>query len=394
LRSEVEEQFQVLAQQFQIAPGDTASSNQLHRDIVQRMVDDHLLYLEAKSQGIEAPTEEIEAQVQQALQDNKEALGEDGFREELKREGLTLEALESRWRDEATRQALAQRLVQRDVRPKVTVTEDGVRKFYEEHKSELPKRPRAVKIQDLFIQVRPDSAITKAALSRAREIRTKVQGGMSFADAATKLSDDPTSADRGGSLGRVRRGDLTPELEAIAFALPTGVVSEPIQTPYGYNLLQVDDKDPAGQWAEVRIILVEMKATRSDEAAAEERARAARAKIAGGMDFTEAVRKFSEDPPTRAKDGNLGWVAMQGFQGAVYDTVSKLAVGEVSQPTPGDNGYHIFRVLEEEPEREYQFDEIQDEIRQYYYQDELESHLRELLDQLKDKYYIERHDKW
>lgn len=396
LRSEVEEQFQILSAQFAISPTDTASTNQLRRDIVQRMVDDHLLYLEAKTQGLEVPPAEIEAQVQEALKENRAVLGEEGFKKELEREGLTVEMLESRWRDEATRRALAERLVQRDIRPKVTLKDTDVQTFFDEHKAELPKRPRAVKIQDLFIQVRPDTAVVKAALTRSRDIRSQIQGGMPFAEAASKMSDDEVTASKGGLLGRVQRGDLTPELEAVAFALPGGVVSEPIRSPFGFNLLQVEEKDPNGQWASVRIILVGVEPTRSDQAAAEARGRAAREKIVAGMDFAEAVHQFSEDPEARAKDGNLGWVAVAapGLQGAVLEAVSKMKVGELSQPVPDANGYHVFRILEEEPERDYQFDEIKDEIRQYAYQDALEGHLRELLDQLEGKYYIEHHASW
>lgn len=396
LRSEVEEQFQILAEQFALSPTDTASTNQLRRDIVQRMVDDHLLYLEAKTQGLEVPPAEIEAQVQAALKENREVLGEEGFRKELEREGLTQEMLESRWRDEATRRALAERLVQRDIRPKVTLTEDDVMKFFEDHKAELPMRPRAVKIQDLLIRIRPDTAVVKAALSRARDIRSQIQGGLPFSEAAAKMSDDPVTASEGGLLGRVQRGDLTPELEAVAFALPIGVASEPIRSPFGFNLLQVEEKDPNGEWASVRIILVEVSPTRSDQAAAEARSQSARAKIVGGMDFTEAVRQFSEDPAMRAKDGNLGWMAVAepGLQGDVLEAVSNLKVGEVSQPVLDASGYHVFRILEEEPAREYQFEEIKDEIRQYAYQAALEGHLRELLDQLEDKYYIEHHAGW
>lgn len=394
LRSEVEEQFQILAHQFSLSLTDTASTNQLRRDIVQRLVDDHLLYLEAKSQGLEVPSAEIDAQVREALAENREILGEEGFRKELEREGLTEQMLEARWREEATRRALAERLVQRDIRPKVSLTEDDVRKFFEKHQAEIPKRPRAVKIQDLFIAIRPDTAVVKAALSRARDIRSQIQDGLSFAEAATKMSDDEATAANGGLLGRVRRGELSPELEAAAFALPSGVVSEPILNPFGFNLLQVDQKDPNGQWADVRVILIEVQPTRSDRVAAEARGKAARAKIMEGMDFTAAVRQFSENPETRAKDGNLGWIPVSTLQGEVFEAVSRMKVGEVSEPVADEAGYHVFRIVEEEPEREYRFEEIKDEIRQYAYQDALEGHLRELLDQLESKYYIEHHASW
>lgn len=392
MRSEVDEQFEILSEQLQLAPGDTASANQLRRDILQRMVDDQLLFLEAKTQGIEAPKEDIDAAVQQAVADNIRALGgEEPFERELRREGLTLEMLESRFREEAERQAMAARLIQRDVRPKVNVTDQDVRAFFDKHRSELPKRPRAVKIQDLYIQVRPDSVVLARAADRARSIRQEIMNGLPFAQAAEKHSDDGTSAGKGGLLGRVERGQLNPELEAIAFALPTGVASEPIATPFGFNLVQVDAKDPAGQWVEVRLILVAAQPTRSDEAAAGDRARAIHERLVRGeIEFTEAVRRFSEDPTTRQQDGNLGWLSSQGFAGEVKAAIDALKSGEISAPVPGDNGYHIFRIIEEEAERDYTYEEIEGEIRQYAFQEALEGHLRTWLDEVGKKYYIER----
>lgn len=390
--SEIEEQFDILSGQLALAPGDTASANQLRRDILQRMVDDQLLYLEAKTQGIEAPKEDIDAAVQQAVADNIRALGgEESFQRELRSEGMTLEMLESRFREEAERQAVAARLIQREIRPKVKVTDADVQSFFEKHKAELPKRPRAVQLQDLYFQVRPDSVVLSRTAERARSIRQEVLNGLPFAEAAMKHSDDPTSADKGGLLGKVERGQLNPELEAIAFALPAGVVSEPIATPFGFNLIHVDSKDPAGQWVEVRLILVGAQPSRSDEAAAADRARAVHARLTRGeIEFTEAVRRYSEDPTTRQQDGNLGWLSAQGFMGEVKAAIDAMKAGEISAPVPGDNGYHIFRILEEETERDYTFDEIQEELRQYAFQEALEGHLREWLDEVKKKYYIEQ----
>jgi peptidyl-prolyl cis-trans isomerase SurA len=390
LRSEVEDQFQVLAPQFQISPGDTASSNQLRRDILGRMIDDEILVLEAESRGIELTDDELNQTVEKAVEDNKQALGgEQAFQKELKNEGLTLDQLKDRFRVEARRQGLAARLIQREIRPKVTVTDEDVRNFYNEHRDELPKKPRSVRLQDIFIQVRPDSVLDSRARERAQEVRKQIVGGLDFAEAAKRNSDDP-SGDSGGKIGRIQRGQLDPALEAAAFALPVGVTSEPIRTAFGYNLLMVDDKDPEGKWVSANIILFQVTPTRSDEAAAENRALEAWKQVTqGGLDFTEAVHRYSEDERTRSQDGNLGWISMEGFAGKVKETIDTLSVGEVSRPVAGDNGYHVFLILEEKPERDFQYDEIRDDLRQYAFQSKMEEKLRAWLDQLRGKYFVE-----
>lgn len=391
LRSEVEEQFAAAAAQFQLTPADTAESRQLREEILAQLVNNELLYLEGVAQGLDVTEEELDANVAQAVEENIAGFGsESAFQAELARQGMTLDMFRARVRDLARREGVTRRFVQRDVRPKVEVTDADVRAFYEEHKAELPPRARAVRVQDLFIEVRPDSFVATRALARARDVRQEIVGGLAFAEAARRYSDDPTGEDGGLLPEPIQRGMLSPELEAIAFALPAGVVSEPIQTAYGYNLIQVEEKDPAGTWVRIRIILLGVATTRSDIASAEARAREVKKKLTAGLDFTEAVRTYSEDPVTREKDGNIGWISMQNFAGELKAAIDTLRVGEISEPVPGDNGYHILRILEEEPERPFGFDEIQEDLRQYAFQARLEEELEAILQGLEGKYYIER----
>ena len=391
LRSEVEEQFETVAAQYELTPADTAEARELRQEILDQLVNNELLFLEGMAQGLDVTEEELDQSVKAAIAENVQTLGsEAAFQQELSRQGMTLEMFRARVRDLAHREGVTRRYVQRDVRPKIEVTPQDVRAFYEEHKDELPPRARAVRVQDLFIEVKPDSFVAERALQKAKDVRKQIVGGLEFAEAAKLFSDDPTG-DSGGLLPEpIQRGMLNPELEAIAFALPSGVVSEPIETPYGYNLIQVEEKDPKGAWVRVRIILLGVATTRSDIASAEARAKVVRKKIQDGLDFTEAVRTYSEDPVSRQKEGNIGWVSMQSFQGELRDAIDTLQVGEISPPVPGDNGYHILRILEEEPERAFGFDEIEDDLRQYAFQSRLEEELESVLKGLEGKYFIER----
>lgn len=391
LRSEVEEQFAVLAQQFGVDPADTSRANELRRDIVQRLIDEHILVLEAEAQGVEVSEEEVEEIVDRAIAENVEKLGgQQAFEQELRREGLTLDGLRAQFMQEARQQQLSQRFIQRDIRPKIEMNDQKVRAFYQDNKEDLPNRPRAVLLQDLFFMVRPDSVVARRAYERAQSIRDEVQEGLSFAEAAKRHSDEPNSAEQGGAIGRVQRGQLNPELESIAFALPRGVVSEPVLTPFGYHLIMVDDKDPNGKWVSANLILVEVIPSRSDQARTEDRAKKIREQVVSGkLDFTEAVRRFSDDESSRQQDGKLGWIPMSGLVGDVLAAVDTLEKGEISPPTPGDGGFHVLKVLDEQTERSYEFDEIAEDLRNLAYQAEMDRLLEELLTDLRKKYFIE-----
>lgn len=78
----------------------------------------------------------------------------------------------------------------------------------------------------------------------AKEIKDKVENGMTFESAAEEYSSCPSKA-QGGSLGKFGKGQMVPEFEKAAFELEIGVVSEPVKTQFGYHLIKVENKEEA-----------------------------------------------------------------------------------------------------------------------------------------------------
>jgi len=62
---------------------------------------------------------------------------------------------------------------------------------------------------------------------------------------ARRFSQDPGSKDQGGELNWFRRGVMVPEFERVAFALRPGIISDPVETAFGYHIIQLDDVRPA-----------------------------------------------------------------------------------------------------------------------------------------------------
>lgn len=76
----------------------------------------------------------------------------------------------------------------------------------------------------------------------ALDLKAKVEGGASFADLAKAHSQCPSGRD-GGKLGTFRQGDMVPEFDRVIFSdLPLGQTSEPVQTQFGYHLIQVHQR--------------------------------------------------------------------------------------------------------------------------------------------------------
>jgi peptidyl-prolyl cis-trans isomerase SurA len=397
LRSEVEDQVKAAADQLQADLSDTSISNRLHREILGRLVDEQVLLLEAATENIKVGEDEIKQAVDDEIENNiRSSGGRDAFLAELKKEGMTETDLRQRYHDEARKQMLNSRLIQKVIRPKVEVPDSiAVRKFYDENRSDLPKKPRQFRVQDLFIATKPDSLIERRARENALDVRKKILAGMSFEEAARTYSDDPRGKE-GGSLGRASRGQLADrELENAAFDLKVGEVSQPVRSRFGYHLVEVTARDSAGAWVDVSHILFNIPSSKADEVATKERADRVYQEVASGkIDFSEAIHRYSDDAEARGRDGDMGWIPFDNIYGEMKQAVDTLRVGRLSRPVAGDGGYHIFKVLGEQAEGNYAFEEIQDQLKQLAAQQAMEKELRSWLQELRKKYFVEVRAHW
>ena len=118
----------------------------------------------------------------------------------------------------------------------IKVSDDEVRKFYDEHKSE-------------FVSGETVSAchILVDSEEKAKEILADIKAGKtSFADAAKAHSSCPSS-EKGGDLGEFSRGQMVPEFENAAFAMNVGEISEPVKTQFGYHLINLTGKKDSSE---------------------------------------------------------------------------------------------------------------------------------------------------
>ena len=126
----------------------------------------------------------------------------------------------------ARRQVLVEELLRMRVTPASQVTEEELQKAYEENKPLLSTETVTV------------SHIMVKSEAEAEAIEAELKGGASFEELAKAKSQDQGSAEKGGELGALSRGQTEPEFEAAAFALKDGEVSEIVKTQYGYHIIK------------------------------------------------------------------------------------------------------------------------------------------------------------
>jgi peptidyl-prolyl cis-trans isomerase C len=125
------------------------------------------------------------------------------------------------------------------------VDDAAVEKYYNDHKSEfetLKARHILIRVKGAPMQGAPGKPelTDEEALAKAQEIRKKLVGGADFAALAKAESDDTGSATQGGELGEFHKGMMVPPFEEAAFAAKVNDFSEPVKTPFGYHVIQVE----------------------------------------------------------------------------------------------------------------------------------------------------------
>ena len=215
---------------FSPKPGEQTA---LARRVLEKMVTDELLIQHAQSQGIRVTTEEVDKKLQEIAQAGG---GEAALEAFLKQSGLS----QARMRANLERNLVIERLAER-MRASIKVSPGEVKEFYQAHQQEFFKGDSATLAHILFREDRGDPQ------ARALKVRSQIQAGLSFEKAAKKHSDDALTSDQGGSLGTLKKGEMLPELEEVAFSMQEGAVSPPVKSPRGVHLLRVLKRQPGSQ---------------------------------------------------------------------------------------------------------------------------------------------------
>jgi len=216
----------------------------------------------------------------------------------------------------------------------VEVTEREIRDYYNANRDEF-QRPISARFAMAVLPKAASAADSTAARDRAAALRAEIAGGASFPEVAQRESADPGSRDRGGDLGLFRRGQMVPAFDDAAFSLPVGQLSQPVQSQFGYHLIEVQERD--GDEARARHILIPIE--RSEESLDRLYARADSLEIVaerGGIDRAARIvgAEFRDEVSVTARDGfvpgvgsvaeALEWADEEAAEGTPMGTVSPL----------------------------------------------------------------------
>jgi parvulin-like peptidyl-prolyl isomerase len=213
---------------------------QVRRMVLNELIDQLLVMQKAKERGLVATDREVDTAINNILSQRKVTL------EELKREVIQLGGTFDEYREEVRDHLTKRNFVAAEIRSKINVTKEEIGDYYREHLKEYEGK-EAVRIKQILI-LRPangDRTGQEAARAQAMKTRQMLNEGKSFSVLAAEVSQGP-AAKAGGDLGFLRKGLMFPEVEKVAFALNTGEISDVIESPVGFHIIQVIDKRGKG----------------------------------------------------------------------------------------------------------------------------------------------------
>jgi parvulin-like peptidyl-prolyl isomerase len=215
---------------------------QTREAFLQRLIDNMLIEQEAKKSGAGIIVKDEE--IMEVLQDmsNKQKLSMQDFLKSIAKEGHSIES----FKKEIRGQMMRARLLRREVKSKILVSDEEIGEYYNKNRQDYEGK-ETVRIKQLLLLLPPDANQTIKAKVKieALQLHKRVMNGESFDLLALNYSQGPAAA-QGGDVGFIGRGTIIPEVEAAAFSLPVGQVSEVIESSVGFHIIQVVDKKGAG----------------------------------------------------------------------------------------------------------------------------------------------------
>lgn len=248
-RDEVEKAYRRSAQVSPPPPEDEALAAKL--TALNELIVQNILLEKARGLKIELPDTELDA----AYAENRKNIPDDRFQQELTQRNLTAADM----RDGLRRDLITQKVFEREVTSKITVTDQDVTAFFTANRAQFNRTEDAYRIAQIVVtpvrdqeignRTGDDATTPQAAAGKAQMLMERLKSGTPFSELAADFSEDPQTAPRGGDLGFVPLSALqrvAPALRDAVLKAPPGQVST-VSVGGGHALVLVIAKETAGQ---------------------------------------------------------------------------------------------------------------------------------------------------
>ncbi len=323
-------------------------------EILENMMVSKLFLMQARLDSLEVNNDMVESELANRLDQVRTYCGGDEGVE--KQFGKPIYKLRQEWRKTFQDQSLTQQMQQNIMDDIPEITPYDVEEYIKNTDPEdLPVVP--IKYQLSQICIYPDrEAANTAVKERLLSIRERIINGEKFSTLARIYSQDPGSAMKGGELGMASKSIFWPAFSDAAMALKPGVVSQIVETPDGFHIIEVLEKK--GDMFNARHILLRPEYTAQDKENAFRVLDSLKTEMANGaVSFDMAARFYSEDPATRTNGGQMAdpntgssYYEIDQLKPQDYAAIKNLKEGEISEPVEsldneGRDGNTVYKII-------------------------------------------------
>ena len=346
--SDLEEEVRIMMAQGFVSERDARC------EILENMMVSKLFLMQARLDSLAVNNDMVEGELRNRIDQFRTYFGGDEGVE--KQFGKPLYKLRQEWREAFQDQSLTQQMQQNIMSDIPEVTPYDVEEYLKKTEpDDLPVVP--VKYQLSQICIYPDrEAANMAVKERLLAIRERIINGEKFSTLARIYSQDPGSAMKGGELGMASKSIFWPAFSDAAMSLKPGVVSQIVETPDGFHIIEVLEKK--GDMFNARHILLKPEYTAQDREKAFHVLDSLRTEMENGaVSFEMAARFYSEDPATKTNGGQMAdpntgssYYEIDQLKPQDYAAIKDLKEGEVSEPVEsldneGRDGNTVYKII-------------------------------------------------
>ena len=346
--SQLEEEVQMMR-----ASGMKSDRN-LRCELLESMMVSKLFLMQARLDSLTINNDMVETEMRNRVDQIRTQLGGDD--EVEKYFGKPMYKLRQEWKESLQEQSLTQQMQGKIAGDIPELTPYDVEKYIEScDKEDLPVVPDKYQLSQICIY--PDrEAANLAVKERLLAIRERIINGEKFSTLARIYSQDPGSARRGGELGMASKSIFWTPFSDAAMSLKPGIVSQIIETPDGFHIIEVLEKK--GDMFNARHILLKPEYTAEDRSTAFHTLDSLRTELlADNISFDLAARFYSEDPATRTNGGQMSdpntgssYFEIDQLKPQDYYAIRELKEGEISEPVEsldneGRNGNTVYKII-------------------------------------------------
>lgn len=339
--------------QMMMAQGITSDKN-LRCAILENMLSQKLFLNQAKLDSLTVRSDQVEMELMDRINNAMASLGGEKAMETYFKKPI--HKIKSDWRDVLSEQSLTQQMQQNVMQSAGSMTPSEVERFYKKvDKDSLPIVSTQYKISQIVLYPSKEHA-TLAVKERLLEFRDRILKGERFSTLATLYSQDPGSAVRGGELRMAPKNIYWPAFADAASSLKPGQISQIVETPDGFHLIQMIEKE--GDMFNARHILIKPEYTAEDRKVAFATLDSIKHQIlVDSIKFELAARFYSQDPKSAINEGQMvdensgsTYFDKDQLKPADYNVLKDMEIGEISDPfesldNEGRSGNTIYKII-------------------------------------------------